>query len=44
MRRQGNLPPATHQRRTIVLDLIFLGLGLGGFALMGAYAALCDRL
>jgi len=27
-----------------MLDLVFLALGLGGFALMGAYAALCDRL
>jgi len=27
-----------------VLDLIFLALGLGGFALMGAYVVLCDRL
>lgn len=27
-----------------MLDLVFLALGLGGFALMGAYAVLCDRL
>jgi hypothetical protein len=27
-----------------MLDLIFLCLGLGGFALMAAYAALCGRL
>lgn len=25
-------------------DIIFLALGIGGFAVMGAYAALCDRL
>lgn len=31
-------------RRCIMLDIVFLGLGLGAFALMGAYAALCDRL
>jgi len=27
-----------------MLDLLFLALGLGGFALIGAYAVLCDRL
>ena len=27
-----------------VLDLVFLVLGVGGFALMGGYAVLCDRL
>jgi hypothetical protein len=32
------------QWRTNMLDLVFLALGLGGFALMGAYAVLCDRL
>jgi len=26
-----------------MLDLVFVALGLGGFALMTAYAALCDR-
>ena len=30
--------------RTTMLDLVFLALGLGGFALMAAYAVLCDRL
>ena len=32
------------QEGLAMLDLIFLALGLGGFALMGAYAVLCDRL
>jgi hypothetical protein len=32
------------QWRTIMLDLVFLALGLAGFALMAAYAVLCDRL
>jgi hypothetical protein len=27
-----------------MLDLLFLVLGLGGFALMAMYARLCDRL
>lgn len=27
-----------------MLDLVFVALGLGGFALMGAYAALCNRI
>jgi len=27
-----------------MLDIIFLALGIGGFALMAAYAAACDRL
>jgi hypothetical protein len=27
-----------------MLDLVFLALGLGAFALMGAYAVFCDRL
>jgi len=27
-----------------MLDLAFLLLGLGGFALMGAYALFCNRL
>ena len=31
-------------RSSTMLDIIFLALGLGGFALMGAYVALCDRL
>lgn len=31
-------------RRHIVLDLVFLALGLGGFALLAAYAHACDRL
>jgi hypothetical protein len=30
--------------RIRMLDLVFLCLGLGGFALMAVYAALCDRL
>ena len=25
-------------------DLVMVALGVGGFALLGAYAALCDRL
>ena len=32
------------QKEPHMLDLVFLVLGLGGFALMGAYAVLCDRL
>jgi hypothetical protein len=27
-----------------MLDLVFIAAGLGGFALMGIYAALCARL
>jgi hypothetical protein len=27
-----------------MLDLVFIAAGLGGFALMGVYAALCARL
>ncbi len=39
------LPSTTRTwRSSSMLDLVFLALGLGGFALMGAYAALCDRL
>lgn len=30
--------------RSTMLDLVFLALGIGGFALMIGYAALCDRL
>ena len=44
MRDSGSLPSSSQPRRSIMLDLVFLALGLGGFALMGAYAALCDRL
>ena len=40
------LPVLDHfsNRRSVMLDLVFLALGLGGFALMGAYAALCNKL
>lgn len=31
-------------RSLLMLDLIFLALGLGLFALFAGYAALCDRL
>jgi hypothetical protein len=31
-------------RRSDMLDLVFVGLGLAGFVLMGAYVVLCDRL
>lgn len=27
-----------------MLDIVFLALGLGGFAMMGAYAVLCAKL
>jgi hypothetical protein len=30
--------------RSSMLDLVFLAVSLGGFALMVAYAVLCDRL
>ena len=36
--------PVLTQEGFVMLDLIFLALGLGGFALMGAYAIFCDRL
>ncbi len=32
------------QEERVMLDMIFIALGLGGFALLGAYAALCGRL
>lgn len=44
MRLLRNLPYTTRIWRSSMLDIIFLFLGLGGFALMGAYVALCDRL
>ena len=44
MRHLRNLPSTTRNWRSSMLDIIFLALGLGGFALMGAYVALCDRL
>jgi hypothetical protein len=44
MRLLRNLPSTARNRRSSMLDIFFLALGLGGFALMGAYVALCDRL
>jgi hypothetical protein len=44
MPRLRNLPSTIRNWRSSMLDFIFLVLGLGGFALMGAYVALCDRL
>lgn len=32
------------QEHLLMLDLLYLTLGLGGFVLIGAYAAFCDRL
>lgn len=40
-------PPAivlATKRGGTMLDIIFLALGLGGFALMAAYATLCAKL
>ena len=36
--------PCGRTENVNMLDLIFVGVGLGGFALMGAYAVLCARL
>lgn len=43
MRVAASVGPAVSME-VPVLDLVFLSLGLGGFAVMGAYAVLCDRL
>lgn len=37
------LRPSTTDDRTM-LDILLLGLGLGGFALMALYAAACGRV
>jgi hypothetical protein len=37
-------PHRRRRRGGSMLDLIMLALGLGGFALMIAYVALCERL
>lgn len=44
MRRQRCSVLVTSQEEGIMLDLIFILLGVGGFALLGAYAALCNGL
>ena len=36
--------PATRQPGGIMLDIVFVALGLGWLALCVGYAALCDRL
>jgi hypothetical protein len=38
------LAPVIQQEEPHMLDFVFLGLGLAGFALLGAYAMLCDRM
>ncbi len=35
---------ASAEEETDMTDLLMLALGVGGFALLGAYAALCARL
>jgi hypothetical protein len=35
-------PPAG--KETDMMDLVMVALGVGGFALLGAYTALCARL
>ena len=35
-------PPAAKERD--MMDLVMVALGVGGFALLAAYAALCARL
>lgn len=36
--------PAPPERSRDMTDLVMVALGAGGFALLGAYAALCARL
>jgi hypothetical protein len=41
---EGRFCPATRIPERIMLDIVFVALGLGWLALCVGYAALCERL